>query len=143
MGFEALARWPGRPDVTPDAVFAAARRAGRTAELDWACRLSAVRGALEHGLGRDPVLFVNVEPEALAAPVPAEARATLQTARRELRVMIELTERSLVRRPADLLRVVTWARTQGWGIALDDVGAEPASLALLPFLAPDVVKLDA
>jgi hypothetical protein len=38
--------------------------------------------------------------------------------------------------------VVDWARQQGWGIALDDVGAEPASLALLPFLAPDVVKLD-
>nr|MDQ3342471.1 EAL domain-containing protein [Actinomycetota bacterium] len=33
-------------------------------------------------------------------------------------------------------------REAGWGIALDDVGAEPASLALLPFVQPDVVKLD-
>lgn len=142
IAYEALARWPGLPGVTPDAVFAAARLAGRTAELDWACRLAALRGALEHGLGREHVLFVNVEPEALGVEPPPEGRAVLQAARRELRVTLELTERSLVRRPAALLRLVAWARSQGWGLALDDVGAEPASLALLPFLAPDVVKLD-
>jgi hypothetical protein len=34
-------------------------------------------------------------------------------------------------------------RALGWGIALDDVGVEPASLALLPLVRPDVVKLDA
>lgn len=142
VAFEALARWPTVPGATPDAVFAAARLAGRTAELDWACRLSALSGALEHRLGRDHVLFVNVEPEALGVSAPGDGRTVLEAARRNLRVMLELTERSLVRRPADLLRLVAWARAQGWGIALDDVGAEPASLALLPFLAPDVVKLD-
>ena len=30
----------------------------------------------------------------------------------------------------------------GWGVALDDVGAEPASLAVMPFVRPDVIKLD-
>src|SRR4029453_16096199 len=30
----------------------------------------------------------------------------------------------------------------GWGVALDDVGAAPASLAVLPFVRPDAVKLD-
>lgn len=142
VAFEALARWPALPAATPDGVFAAARRCGRTADLDWACRISAIEGALEFGLGRDHVLFVNVEPDALRAPPPSGADAVLESARCELRVMLELTERSLTRRPADLLRVVEWARAQGWGIALDDVGADPASLALLPFLAPDVIKLD-
>jgi hypothetical protein len=33
-------------------------------------------------------------------------------------------------------------RERGCGIALDDVGAVPDSLALLPFVAPDVIKLD-
>jgi hypothetical protein len=37
---------------------------------------------------------------------------------------------------------VRWARERGWGVALDDVGANPDSLALLPFIAPDVIKLD-
>jgi EAL domain-containing protein (putative c-di-GMP-specific phosphodiesterase class I) len=142
VAFEALARWPGLAGAMPDAVFAAARLNGRTAELDWACRLAALEGALEFGLSREHVLFVNVEPEALRSPPPSRAAAILDAAQRDLRVILELTERSLARRPAALLRVVEWARLNGWGIALDDVGAEPASLALLPFLAPDVIKLD-
>ena len=45
-------------------------------------------------------------------------------------------------RPAELLSTAGGIRDAGWGIALDDVGAEPASLALMPFLDPDVIKLD-
>jgi len=33
-------------------------------------------------------------------------------------------------------------RDLGWGVALDDVGAEVMSLALMPFVRPDVIKLD-
>ena len=142
VGFEALARWPNLADATPDVVFEAARENGRTLELDWACRLAALEGALAFGLDRRHVLFVNVEPETLGRGVPKAAEPILAAAQSELRVVIELTERSLARHPAELLRLVEWARTNGWGIALDDVGAEPASLALLPFLAPDVIKLD-
>jgi hypothetical protein len=56
--------------------------------------------------------------------------------------VLELTERSLLSRPADLLGLIAWARQRGWGVALDDVGVNPDSLALLPFVAPDVIKLD-
>ena len=142
VAFEALARWPTLSGATPDAVFAAARSNGRVAELDWACRQAAVGGAMDYGLGQEHVLFVNVEPATLGLPVPSNAEINVAAIQNNLRVMLELTERSLAERPAELLRLVEWARDHGWGIALDDVGAEPASLALLPFLAPDVVKLD-
>ncbi|MCA1701995.1 MAG: EAL domain-containing protein, partial [Actinobacteria bacterium] len=33
-------------------------------------------------------------------------------------------------------------RELGWGIALDDVGSTPRSVAMLPFLKPDIIKLD-
>jgi hypothetical protein len=56
--------------------------------------------------------------------------------------MTEITERAMTVRPAELLSTAGGIRDAGWGIALDDVGAEPASLALMPFLDPDVVKLD-
>ncbi|MEP7113031.1 MAG: EAL domain-containing protein [Ilumatobacteraceae bacterium] len=142
VAYEALARWPNLPDATPDVVFAAARASGRTCELDWACRLAAINDALAFGLGRRHVLFMNVEPEVLGTPPPPGAQASVAAAQTKLRMMIELTERSLTSNPAELIRTVDWARSNGWGIALDDVGAEPASLALLPFLAPDVIKLD-
>ena len=60
----------------------------------------------------------------------------------ELRVVLEITERALGARPAELLRTVERVRALGWGVALDDVGAETMSLAFMPLLRPDVVKLD-
>jgi EAL domain-containing protein (putative c-di-GMP-specific phosphodiesterase class I) len=57
-------------------------------------------------------------------------------------VVHELTERGLVQRPAEVLRAVEDLRSKQWGIALDDLGADWRSLALLPFVRPDVVKLD-
>jgi len=55
---------------------------------------------------------------------------------------MEITERALTARPAELLSMVARLRERGWGVALDDVGADPNSLALLPLLRPDVIKLD-
>src|SRR3712207_8843954 len=42
----------------------------------------------------------------------------------------------------DALPIVARVRELGWGIALDDVGADPMSLSFMPLLRPDVVKLD-
>jgi EAL domain-containing protein (putative c-di-GMP-specific phosphodiesterase class I) len=143
VAYEALARGPeGSRLERPDHLFAAARRAGRLTELDWACRVAALEGALEAGLGRSASLFVNVEPGALGQPPSAAILDLLRTAGENLRVVVEVTERSLVTAPAELLAALQFVRDLGWGVALDDVGAEIASLALMPFVAPDVIKLD-
>ena len=41
-----------------------------------------------------------------------------------------------------MLRALTRLRSAGWGIALDDVGGDSRSLALMSILYPDVIKLD-
>ena len=143
VAYEALARGPeGSPLQSPDALFAAARRYGRLAELEWQCRAAAVRGALDADLGAQTSLFLNVEPSIVGNIMPPDVDQLFRAAERRLRLVLELTERDLCRRPAELLAFVQWARERWWGIALDDVGAEPESLALLPFLEPDVIKLD-
>jgi EAL domain-containing protein (putative c-di-GMP-specific phosphodiesterase class I) len=143
VAWEALARGPeDSPIARPELLFGAARAAGRTAELDWECRAAAVRGAIDAGLRRGRPLFVNVEPEALGTPVPAHLEALWQRAGEELDVVVEITERSLTARPADLLHTVQRIRERGWRVALDDVGADTRSLALMPLLRPDVIKLD-
>jgi hypothetical protein len=53
-----------------------------------------------------------------------------------------VTERDLCDAPGDLLRVAATLHELGWEVALDDVGANDAGVALLPVLRPDVVKLD-
>jgi EAL domain-containing protein (putative c-di-GMP-specific phosphodiesterase class I) len=143
IGFEALARGPeGTPLERPDRLFAAARDAGLVAELEWACRAAAVRGALAGGLRPPLRLFINVEPSLIGMSVPPELRALFARAARELSVVVELTERALADRPADVLAAVPRLRELGWRVALDDVGVDWRSLALMPFLEPEVIKLD-
>jgi len=143
VAYEALARGPeGSALHRPDRLFAAAEAAGYISELDWLCRIAAVSTALEAGLGRTASLFLNCEPRAIGTPCPAEHAEMWQRAQRELDLVLEITERAVTDRPAELTRVVREHRDAGRGIALDDLGADVRSLALLPLVEPDVIKLD-
>ena len=139
IGYEALARGPQGALQTPDRLFAAARAGGRLVELDWLCRERAVEGARQAGLRHPLSLFVNAEPETLVASIGDAARWREFA---DVRCFAELTERALVADPSTLLRAVDQVREQDWGVAIDDLGVHPASLALLPMLQPDVIKLD-
>ncbi|MDJ0392917.1 EAL domain-containing protein [Rhodococcus sp. G-MC3] len=142
VGFEALVR-PAAGSVwaSPGEMFAAAARCDATIDFDWQCRVSALTGALVGNLPRELALFVNAEPRALDAPPPAYARPVLADAAR-LSIVVEITERHLMKNPAGLLRAALHARDRGWRIAVDDVGADSSSLAMLALLRPDIIKLD-
>lgn len=170
VAHEALARGPEGSDLaTPAALFAAARAEGCVPELDRACRRAAVAGVLAAGTttpsgptspsgDADAVgagagsrvgaragttLFVNVEPSSLLAVADHEAGVRLAELEVPgLKVVVEVTERALTADPGSLLATIARARAAGLSIAIDDFGAEPAALALLPFIAPDVIKLD-
>jgi EAL domain-containing protein (putative c-di-GMP-specific phosphodiesterase class I) len=142
VAYEALARGPEDSALEqPGAMFAVAREAGRLAELDHLCRAQAVRLALDAELSPGSGLFVNVEPDALDGSSVPEQPDELE-APAGLSPFLELTERALTARPAELLAEVARLRSLGWGIAIDDVGADTRSLALMPLVAPDVIKLD-
>ena len=115
---------------------------GRAAELDWVCRAAAVRAAMNAGLPADFTLFVNAEPASLRTDCPPDLLETILAGMSELNIVIELTERYLANDPAGVLDAVAAARAEGLGIAVDDVGADPASLAMVPLVHPDVIKLD-
>lgn len=141
VAYEALLRGPVGPLESPVALFAAAARADLVAELDWAGRAAASVGVV--GPGGEPVhLFINVEPAALGSPPPPWLAEQFERRRDSPLVCIELTERALIADPAEVVRAADRIRSWGWRLALDDVGADPASLALLPLLRPDVIKLD-
>jgi EAL domain-containing protein (putative c-di-GMP-specific phosphodiesterase class I) len=140
-GYEALSRGPAGTSLeSPLALFGQARKEGRLTDLDWACRAAALRGGLD-SLSPPLSLFLNIEPAA-SARVPDQFKGLWRLAGKSSKVIAEITERALTDDPAALLRTVAGLRELGWGIALDDVGADPRSLAMLPFLHPDVIKLD-
>ena len=141
VAYEALARGPAGTELAaPLDMFRAAYAAGLSAPLDWACRLAALTAAEEAGLVAP--LFVNVEPSALGAAGPARAEQAWDRHLRRGHVVVEITERSLAADPAAILSELPRLRQAGARIALDDVGTHPESLALLPFIEPDVIKLD-
>lgn len=142
VGFEALVRPSANsPCTSPEQLFTVAEDRNCMVEFDWHCRLTAVQGALAARFPRHLQLFVNAEPAALGAPPPPESRRLLAEAR-SLSVIVEITERQLMSDVAGLLGAVAQARDNGWRVAVDDVGADASSLALLALVRPDVIKLD-
>jgi EAL domain-containing protein (putative c-di-GMP-specific phosphodiesterase class I) len=143
VGLEALARGPsGTRLESPRDLFAAARRRGRVAELDWACRAAAFAEILAADLPSSMSLFVNIEPEAFATACPPDLAGVVARAESVLRVFVEVNDRALAADPAGLVAAVHRARNSGWGVALDDVGSSRASTAVLPVVGADLVKLD-
>lgn len=141
VAHEALLRGPAdTPLESPLVLIAAARSVGRSAELD----VAALRCHMAHAArvcGPDPLLFVNLEPSTLAVALDEVIEAVWHRPP-GLRLVIEFTERALTMDPAAIVEAVERLRELGCSIALDDVGAEPESLAFVPLLRPEVVKLD-
>jgi EAL domain-containing protein (putative c-di-GMP-specific phosphodiesterase class I) len=135
VGYEALVRGGPENELhSPAELFEHARAADMVAEFDAALREAAVRGFQLNGSGPF-ALFLNAAAETLgdaAERIPS----TRQT------VVIEIPERALIANPDSLLHALTRFRVHGWGVAIDDVGADSRSLALMPLLYPDVIKLD-
>ena len=145
IGYEALARGPaGSPWERPPELFAQARLEGRLREMDWACRVAAVRDVRACStVSPEWRLFLNAEPEVLGSSCPDGLLVDWVGGTDELSVVVEVTERALIHGPRRLIAAVDELRDLGCEIALDDVGSNEASVALLPLIEPDVVKLDA
>lgn len=142
VGYEALTRGPAGVLHRPDVLFAAARRLGRLAELDQLCQRSAVHHAAHTGIGHRFALFVNVEPETINASALQTLGDLVVALPDPPQMVLEVTERALVARPAELLRAAQLVRAMGWRLALDDVGADDQSLTFMALLRPDIIKLD-
>lgn len=142
VGWEALARGPrGSSLERPDDLFAAARSAGRLEELDWLCQRQSLRAALDAGVRAPCVLFLNIEPDT-SGFLPLELRDLYARAGAQMTVCVEVTERALTQRPGVLLGHVADMRAMGVAVALDDVGTDADTLAMMSLLAPEVIKLD-
>jgi len=143
VGYEALIRGPtGSPFFTADALLAEAYRTRRVVEFDWAARAVACRAALHAELSPDCLLFLNIEPLALDSASPRDVWPDIATAFARFRVVLEVTERSLIGDPASLLNGIGHNKSMVAGVALDDVGASDVTVSMLSLLGPTVIKLD-
>ncbi|MGX6601012.1 EAL domain-containing protein [Micromonosporaceae bacterium Da 78-11] len=141
IGVESLARGPaGSALEFPDQLFAAARAAGRLGELDMLCAERTLESAIAAAVV-PPLVFGNSEPSVLDQPLSPRLLELLLGGL-PFPMVLEFTERALATVPAAMLRIADQTRALGNCLALDDVGAEPMSLAFLPLIEPEVIKLD-
>jgi diguanylate cyclase (GGDEF)-like protein len=134
VGFEALARFEGKPALPPSWWFAQAHRFG----LGGALEAEAVRVALVT-TERPPGSFlsVNLSPSALAS---REIRDQLPD---DLHgVVIEITEEERVLDVDALHRHLDPLRARGARIAVDDAGEGYAGLQQVMSMRADIIKLD-
>ncbi len=145
MGHEVLNHGPsGSPFEDAERLFAFAERAGRVLELERLCRARALR-SVPSRVGRGTKIFLNTSVRALADSEVAGAGFIREVDAQGIPhsdVVLEITERApLEERPAyrEALRAL---KNEGFGIAVDDMGAGYSSLQSLVNLEPDYLKFD-
>lgn len=142
VGVEALCRGPAGSFLEqPGALYEAAAREGTLADVDQLCCERALVAARDAGPVTPPLVFVNAEPAALTRAMTPDLAAVLSSGL-PFRTVLKFTERALATAPAALLRVTDMVHAYGDSVALDDIGADPLSIAFLPLIEPAVVKLD-
>jgi EAL domain-containing protein (putative c-di-GMP-specific phosphodiesterase class I) len=136
VGIEALARFPA-PFSKPELAFAAGHDVGLGLELE---RL-VIREAWKMlpRLGPEQYLAINVAPHAL---VELARRANLRHDLPLEKLVVEVTEHSVVDCYRPLLKELAPLRERGLRIAVDDAGAGYASLRHVLELRPDFIKID-
>lgn len=136
VSVEAMSRFDGHPDRTPDRWFAAAHAAGLGIELEIAAIEAALEGA--RGLPSDVRLSVNASP----ATVADQRLVELVRAHPDRPLTVEITEHAVIEDYPLLREALAALVCLGVELAVDDAGAGFASLQHIVQLEPDVIKLD-
>lgn len=129
--------------VSPGLMLDLATGAGLLFQLDLAARRSAIVSAAAHALPAK--IFINFTPNAIYSPhscLNSTVRMVDELGLRREQVVFEIIESERLPEMALMQRIVGYYRDNGFGVALDDVGAGYSSLSALLELRPDYVKID-
>jgi EAL domain-containing protein (putative c-di-GMP-specific phosphodiesterase class I) len=135
-GFEALARFPDSPQRGPDAWFTEAAAVGLGLELEVAAVRLAIAALPE--LPPHAYLAVNVSPSTVSSGRLDGVLAGVPPTR----LVVELTEHSVIPAYEDLAAALRPLRERGVRLAVDDAGAGYSSFRHILRLQPDLIKLD-
>ena len=144
IGYEALIRWnhPTRGVLGPAQFLKVAEENGSMQAIDW--RMFELACAAAAALAGNAYIAINVSPrhfrraEFAASLLALLARSGLPPQR----LLIELTEGSLIEHPEQVRATLEQLRDAGIGAALDDFGTGYSSLSYLHTLPLRTLKVD-
>ncbi|MGE4553911.1 MAG: EAL domain-containing protein, partial [Desulfovibrionaceae bacterium] len=144
IGWEALTRGPrGSYFHTPTALFDYAEQTGGVFQLERLYRETAIRGL--GGMDPGQKVFMNLHLDTLLDPEFTSGetlRALEGTGLTPSNVVFEVTERHAIRDFPLFRTTIGHYRSQGFGVAVDDVGAGYSGLWSMAEFTPDYIKLD-
>ncbi len=140
MGYEALIRGPqGTTLETPNVLFAVAHENEMDVELETLC-LETIFASLPKAVG-ERRLFVNASAMLLRHPVFLDARNLASINRSHGDVVVEISEKEMVRDYDSFQDVLGQVRKAKMKIAIDDAGSGYSGLESILHLKPDYIKV--
>ncbi len=144
LGWEALSRPAvGGAFDNIGEIFKAAYESQSIWPLERLCREKAMEGLTRLDDGQ--LLFLNIEPDSIYDPLFRSERTVemLQQASLEPeRVVLEMTEHSAVRDFTAFRQTLTYFRSLGFRLAIDDMGSGYSGLVSVAEIQPEFVKID-
>lgn len=144
LGWESLARGPAEGNFrSPTLMFDFAEEVGSVFALERCCREQAMAGL--GGLEPGQKLFLNIHPQTLGDPSFKSGETLRLLERHGLKpynVVFEITERHNVKDFTLFYRTLEHYRSQGYQVAIDDVGTGYSGLSRLAAVRPDYIKVD-
>lgn len=147
IGLEALCRGvdPAGGVIAPAVLFERARAENMTLALDRLCRKKTLESYKKICPGNgDLFLFLNMDTSIIGRGVVGSGNLLNTVQRLELNpnnIVIEIVESRVADLEA-LKRFVRFYKSNGFFIALDDVGAGRSNLDRVPLVRPDILKID-
>ncbi len=143
-GWEALSRGPAGTQLeSPLMLFEVAELMGTLFRLETICREKAMRGL--GPISPNQKLFLNIHPKTVADPhfTPGNTLELLDSlGLKPENIVFEITERQSVQDFGLFFKTLAHYRSQGFLVAVDDVGAGYSGLSAIAELQPEYIKLD-
>lgn len=144
-GYESLARGVDEDGslISPDKLFNWAREGDMLFYLDRACRETSLKTAAVKNITSK--VFINFIPTAIYDPKHC-LKSTVQWAKQlnfdPKNIIFEVIESDYVDDLEHLRGILDYYKSQGFMVALDDVGSGYSSLNMIAKLLPNIVKID-
>jgi EAL domain-containing protein (putative c-di-GMP-specific phosphodiesterase class I) len=148
VGHECLVR-AYHPDdghlITPGEMIGWAREENLLFMFDRVCREIHIARAAASGAGSDHMFLINFLPSVIYEPefcLRTTAGAIEGTGLRPKQIVFEVVETETIDDHDHLRDILCYYRENGFGVALDDLGAGYSGLSLMADLDPDLIKID-
>ena len=144
IGYEALTRGPvDSKYINPEILFEEAKTHDLLWDLEILCRSNAIKTFSSHN--SDKLLFVNVDPAVLKDEhfIKGFTKDILTEHNiSPLSLIFEITEKTSIDNYKNFNEVIDYYKSQGYKIAIDDVGTGYSGLTTIANTRPNYIKMD-